>query len=82
VEILELFPDREAGVGQPIHATVRVANAAPTSHYRLKIEALDPKVRILGERTRTVKGAETAIFRFTSSSLGKRGITVEVEEVD
>src|SRR6185295_16198571 len=63
VEIVELFPDREAGVGQPISATVRVANAAPRSRYRLRVEALDPRVRILGERTRTVKGPETATFR-------------------
>lgn len=82
VEILELFPDREAGVGQPITATVRVANAAPLSRYRLRVEALDPRVRILGERQRTVKGPETATFRFTSGALGRRGITVEVEEVD
>ena len=82
VEILELFPDREAGVGQPISATVRVANAAPLARYRLRVEALDPRVRILGERQRTVMGPETATFRFTSSALGKRGITVDVEEVD
>jgi hypothetical protein len=74
VEILELFPDREAGVGQPISATVRVANAAPRSRYRLTVEALDPRVRILGERQKTVKGPETATFRFTSGALGKRGI--------
>lgn len=82
VEIVELFPDRDAGVGQPISATVRVANAAPQSRYRLRVEALDPRVRILGERTRTVKGPETATFRFTSSVLGKRGITVDVEALD
>jgi hypothetical protein len=82
VEIVELIPDREAGIGQPISATVRVANAAPRSRYRLRVEALDPRVRILGVRTRTVRGPETATFRFTSSTLGKRGITVEVEEVD
>src|SRR5262247_3374212 len=63
VEIVELFPDPEAGVGQPISATVRVANAAPLARYRLRVEALDPRVRILGERQRTVKGPETATFR-------------------
>jgi hypothetical protein len=82
VEVVELFPDPEAGVGQPISATVRVANAAPRSRYRLRVEALDPRVRILGDRTRTVKGPETATFRFTSSTLGKRGIAVEAEEID
>jgi len=82
VEILDIFPDREAGVGQPISATVRVANAAPLARYRLRVEAIDPRVRIFGERQKTVKGPETATFRFTSSTLGKRGITVDVEEVD
>src|SRR5262245_33224758 len=44
VEILELFPEREAGVGQPISAIVRVANSAPDARYRLRVEALDPRV--------------------------------------
>ena len=82
VEILELFPDRPIGVGQLVSATVRVANAAPLVRYRLRVEALDPRVRILGERQRTVKGSETATFCFTSGALGKRGITVEVEEIN
>ncbi len=82
VEIVELFPDREAGVGQPISATVRVANADPRARYRLRIEALDPRVRLLGERERTVKGSEPATFRFMSGCPGRRGITVEVEQID
>jgi len=82
VEIVELIPDREAGLGQPVAATVRVANADARTRYRLRVEALDPRVRILGERIRTVNGPETATFRFTSGTLGRRGITVDVEEVD
>ena len=82
VEIVELFPHREAGAGQPISATVRVANAAPRARYRLRIEALDPRVRILGDLERTVTGSETATFRFTSGNPGKRGITIEVEPLE
>jgi hypothetical protein len=82
VEIVELLPDREAGLGQPVAATVRVANADPRARYRLRVEALDPRVRILGDRLRTVKGPESATFRFTSGTLGRRGISVDVEEVD
>ena len=82
VEIVELLPRQEAGPGQPISATVRVVNAAAGSRYRLRIAAVDPRVCILGERERTVKGLQTATFRFTSPQPGNRGFVVEVERLD
>jgi hypothetical protein len=82
VEIVALYPDRDAGPGEPVSAIVRVANASPRARYRLRVEPLDPRVRVLGERDKSVKGSETATFRFTAGAAGKQGITVDVEVAD
>lgn len=82
VEVVGFSPAGPARPGEVVSATVRVGKAKAGQLYRLSAKASQADVRILGEVQTTVKGNETAVFRFTSCASGRAGITVRVERIE
>jgi hypothetical protein len=81
VELVCFSPQIGAAPGEIVSAMVRVGKAKPTERYRLSANVSKADVRILGEAQAFVRGSETAIFRFTNSTSGRAGISVEVERI-
>ncbi len=81
VEVVAFSPTGPTRPGEVVTATVRVGKAKAGQLYRLSAKLLQADVRILGEATRVVQGAESAVFRFTSCTSGRAGIAVGVERI-
>lgn len=81
VEVVGFSPAGQARPGEVVTATVRVGKAKADQVYRLSAKASQPDVRILGDTQATVKGSDTAVFRFTSCASGRAGIAVGVERI-
>jgi hypothetical protein len=78
-QVVTCTPQGPARPGEIVTATVRVGKPKAGRRYRLTARPSQPEVRILGEPQAIVRGDKTAVFRFTSSSSGRAGITVGVE---
>jgi hypothetical protein len=81
VQVLGWTPPGPARPGEIVTATVRVGKAKAAERYRLIATPSQPEVRILGESQAIVRGAQSAVFRFTSGTSGRAGIAVGVERV-
>jgi hypothetical protein len=81
VEVVGFSPAGQARPGEIVSATVRVGKAKAGQLYRLSAKASQADIRILGESQATVKGSDTAVFRFTSCASGRAGIAVGVERI-
>jgi hypothetical protein len=81
VELVGLTPARPSSPGEIVCATVRVGNAKEGQRYRLSALPTRNDVRVLGDPQLVVSAGESAVFRFTSSTSGKAGITVGVERL-
>jgi len=82
VEVLEILPSPRAAPGETVTATVRVGRARTGELYRLIARAMRGDVELLGPSENTVQGSAPASFRFTSSSLGRGGIAIDVQRVE
>jgi hypothetical protein len=78
-QVVACTPEGPARPGEIVTATVRVGKPKPGRRYRLSARPSQPEVRILGEPQAIIQGNETAIFRFTSCTSGRAGISVGVE---
>jgi len=81
VEVVGFSPSGPVRPGEVVTATVRVGKARAGELYRLLAKVSQADVRILGERQAVVRGSDSAVFIFTSSTSGRAGIAVGVERI-
>ena len=81
VEIISLTPRHIARPGQVVTAVVRVADAQVEGVYQVTVTPSQDGVRIIGDSNQRVKGANTATFQFTRTTVGTGGISIGLEQV-
>ncbi len=79
VEILNVDPKGQMGVGQVVNVSVRVGNAKPDAVYRLAARPKDKGTRVIGPIEQVAAGREEILFRFTRVEGGDGIVAVEVK---
>lgn len=79
VEVLSLVPPKEAGAGEIVTATVRVAGDRPEAAYRLTAVPCHSSIRLLDPSSQRARGNTPVQFRFTSLTGGRARVRIDAE---